>query len=210
MLLYLHLHLHLHQSIGVRSFHLHWVLHLLTHDLRENRKEYAKTMFFFLHAAERDSWYHLVTGDESWFFLNILSCRIWTLSRDDMITRPRHDVQRIKCIFTMIWNSSSFYIVDRLSNNSKMNNDYFITSIPIPLEQAIFPRGRAPHQKRLVVHLDNCSIYTNRTSTDWLEEHGIRRMPHSPYSPDLAPSDFYLFPAVKNSNGFRWLTKTVI
>jgi hypothetical protein len=67
----------------------------------------------------------------------------------------------------------------------------------IPLEQAIFSQGRAPHEKRLVVNLDNCSFHTSRVSTDWLKEHSILRMPHSLYSPDLASSDFYLFPTVK-------------
>jgi hypothetical protein len=31
----------------------------------ENWKKYAKTMLPFLYAAERNSWHHLVTGDES-------------------------------------------------------------------------------------------------------------------------------------------------
>jgi hypothetical protein len=56
--------LHLHDSIGFRSFHLHWVPHLLRHDLRETRKEYAKAILLFLHIAERDDWHHLVTRDE--------------------------------------------------------------------------------------------------------------------------------------------------
>jgi hypothetical protein len=78
-----------------------------------------------------------------------------------------------------------------------MNRAYFVTNIFIPLEQAIFPRGRVPHEKRLVVHLDNCSVHISRVSIDCLEEHNILHIPHSPYSPDLAPSDFYLFPTVK-------------
>jgi hypothetical protein len=60
--------LHLHDFVGFKSFHLHWVPHLLTHDLREKRKEYAKMMLLFLHAAERNDWHHFVTGNESWFF----------------------------------------------------------------------------------------------------------------------------------------------
>jgi hypothetical protein len=48
-----------------------------------------------------------------------------------------------------------------------------------------------------VIHLDNCSVHTSRISTDWLEEHNIPRMPHPPYSSNLALSDFYLFPTVK-------------
>jgi hypothetical protein len=33
-------------------------------------------MLPFLHAAERDGWHHLVTGDESWFFFNTFSRRM--------------------------------------------------------------------------------------------------------------------------------------
>jgi hypothetical protein len=78
-----------------------------------------------------------------------------------------------------------------------MNSAYFVTNMLIPLEQMIFPRGRAPHAKQLVIHLDNCSVYTSRISTDWLDEHSIPRMPYSSYSLDLVFSDFYLFPTVK-------------
>jgi hypothetical protein len=32
-----------------------------------------------------------------------------------------------------------------------------------------------------------------------MEEHGLRMAPHPPYSPDLAPSDFFLFGYVKRA-----------
>jgi hypothetical protein len=122
---------------------------------------------------------------------------MWTLSRDDVITRPRQQIQSKNFMFTIIWNPSSFYVVDRLLNDTKMNSAYFVTNILTPLEEVIFPQGRAPHQKRLVIHLDNCSVHTSRASTEWLEEHGMRHMPQPPYLPDLATSDFYLFLTVK-------------
>jgi transposase len=78
-----------------------------------------------------------------------------------------------------------------------MNSAYFVTNILTLLEEAIFPQGRGPHRKRLVIHLDNCSIDASRASTERFEEHGMRRLPQPPYSPDLAPSDFYLFPTMK-------------
>jgi hypothetical protein len=188
---------HLHESLGFKSFYLHWVPDQLTCDLRRKRNEYARAMLPFLHAAEQDGWHHLVTGNESCFFINISLRGTWMLSRDDLVTKPRHDIQSKKFMFMTIWNPSGFYVVDRLPNHNKMNSAYFTTNVLILLEQAFFPRGRAPHQKRLVIHLDNCSIQTSRVSTDWLEEHSILRMSHSLYSPDLAPSDFYLFPTVK-------------
>jgi hypothetical protein len=114
-----------------------------------------------------------------------------------VVAKPRLDIQREKVIFAIIWNPNGFYVVDRLPNNRKINNAYFLINVLIPLEEAIFPRGRAPHTKRLMIRLDNCSVHISRTSTHWLEEHNIVRMPHPPCSADLASSDFYLFPTVK-------------
>jgi hypothetical protein len=72
-----------------------------------------------------------------------------------------------------------------------------MTNLLIPIEQAIFLRGKAPHERRLVIHFDNCFVHTSRVSTDWLEEYSILRMPHPLYSLDLTPSDFCLFPTAE-------------
>jgi hypothetical protein len=67
-----------------------------------------------------------------------------------------------------------------------MNSDYFVTKIFIPLEQANFPWGRASHQKRLIVSLDNDSVHARRPLTDWVEEYrtlcmrSSRRKVHAP------------------------------
>jgi hypothetical protein len=100
-------------------------------------------------------------------------------------------------MFTIIWNPHGFYVVDKLLNDTKMNSDYFVTKILGPLKQAIFPGWKAAHQKRLVIHVNNCSVHTSRASTSWLEEYGMCRMLHLPYSPNLISSGFYLFPIVK-------------
>jgi hypothetical protein len=84
---------HLHGLSAFRSFHLHWMPHLLIHDFGEKRKDYAKAIFPFLHAAERNSWHHLVISDELWFFWNTLPRRMWTLSRDDVVTKTRLDIR---------------------------------------------------------------------------------------------------------------------
>jgi hypothetical protein len=110
---------------------------------------------------------------------------------------------RAKSMFTIIWNPSGFYFVDRLPNDIKMNSAYFVTNLLVPLERTIFSQGRASHEKQLVVHLDNCSVHTSRVSTHWLKEHSIVRMPRPSYLPSLASNDFYLFPTVKEK--LEWI-----
>jgi hypothetical protein len=88
----------------------------------------------FLHVAERDGWHHLVTSDESWFFFDTSPRRMWTLSRDDVATKTRQQIQSKKFMFTIICNPTRFYVVDRLQTDTKMNSDYFVTNILISLE----------------------------------------------------------------------------
>jgi hypothetical protein len=137
------------------------VPYLLTPESREQRRADASEVIPILAAAGHDWWHHLGTGDESWFFLSYSPYRMWTLSRNDVATKPNHHLCTQKFMFTMSWNPLGFQVVDKLPTGTKMHNDYFITNILEPLEQKIFPNGRKPHAKRLTVHLDDCSIHTS-------------------------------------------------
>jgi hypothetical protein len=61
---------HLYEDLEFQSFHLCRVPHLLTPELREQRRAYASEMIPILAAAAYDGRHHLVTGDRSWFFLS--------------------------------------------------------------------------------------------------------------------------------------------
>ena len=46
-------------------------------------------------------------------------------------------------------------------------------------------------------HLDNARVHNSILDTDFLTKIGIKTVRHRPYSPDLAPCDFYLFPKLR-------------
>jgi hypothetical protein len=78
-------------------------------------------------ASSHDWWYVMV-------FLNTSPSRMWILSRDDVVTKPRHDIQSKKFMLKSIWNPSGFYVVERLLNDPKKNNHYFVTHLLILFE----------------------------------------------------------------------------
>ncbi len=47
------------------------------------------------------------------------------------------------------------------------------------------------------LHWDNAPVYTAATVQEYLAAKGIKMLRHPPYSPDLAPADFFLFLTVK-------------
>ena len=46
-------------------------------------------------------------------------------------------------------------------------------------------------------HQDNAPVHNSILDTDYLIKMGLKTVPQSPYSPDLAPCDFWLFPVTK-------------
>ena len=51
-------------------------------------------------------------------------------------------------------------------------------------------------RKMLLLH-DNALVHTAAISLTVIKECGFQLLPHPPYSPDLAPSDFFLFQQLK-------------
>ena len=52
-------------------------------------------------------------------------------------------------------------------------------------------------------HQDNAPVHNSVLVTDYLSKKGIKTVYQPPYSPDLAPCDFWLFPKVR---GWRYET----
>ena len=46
-------------------------------------------------------------------------------------------------------------------------------------------------------HQDNAPVHNSILVTDYLTKMGIKTVPHPPYSPDLTPCDFWLFPKLR-------------
>jgi hypothetical protein len=57
--------------------------------------------------------------------------------------------------------------------------------------------GRGEGPNKLWVHADNARPHNAKVSTDFIALNRMKQAAHPPSSPDLAPSDFFLFDYVK-------------
>ena len=56
---------------------------------------------------------------------------------------------------------------------------------------------RVRPNKDAILHHDNARPHTSHRTQQALQQMNLAQLPHPPYSPDLAPSDFFLFPQLK-------------
>jgi transposase len=110
-----------------------------------------------------------------------------------LLERARHTIQDRKIMVTIAWNPLGFLLIVALPLGRTFNAEYYRDDILATLTQ-FQPEDDG---RKLVVHADNASAHTAQKCRTFCKENGLRLAPHPPYSPDLAPSDFFLFGYVK-------------
>ena len=59
-------------------------------------------------------------------------------------------------------------------------------------------KRRGKLSKGILLQQDNARVRICKIALDAVERNGYELIPHPTYSPDLAPSDYFLFPNLKN------------
>lgn len=191
------------QTLGFKKYHLQWVPHMLTSALKKKRVQYSKSILQQLRIFKMEGYHHIITGDESWIYLRYYHKIMYSQDRENVPKKPRRLIGDPKYMFTIFWNPWDFYIIDVLPKQDKFNSDYFINNILQPLEIKLYPEGRNPHSKKYTVHFDNARPHTSLKTRSFISNSELAQLEHPPYSPDISPSDFYLFGKLKNSmNGY--------
>ena len=72
------------------------------------------------------------------------------------------------------------------------------------LRTAIREKHRGKLSKGVLLQQDNATVHTCKVAIDPVERNGYELIPHPALLPDLAPSEFFLFPNLK------WISGDVI
>jgi len=141
------------------------------------------------HLRDKKRWPTTVTGDGSWLSLQTNQRMQWVFPGEH---RPVHATKQIsdkKIMLTVFFSTRGFHCVAFLDDGRTIDTDYCISRF----EEV----DRSLNGCNFFLHMDNARHHHANRAKTWLEEHGATIMQHPPYSPDLAPSDFWLFGFLK-------------
>ena len=97
------------------------------------------------------------------------------------------------------WDFKGVVFFELLSSNQTINSNVYCRQLDSLNESIIQKCPELVNRKGVVFHHDNARPHTSLITCQKLLELGWDVLPHPPYSPDLAPSDFHLFRALQNS-----------
>jgi hypothetical protein len=133
--------------------------------------------------------------DKLWFDFSNQHEQIWLSEDEDSPANARKMISSPKTILTAVRNSHGVQVVRILSRECKWTSRYPIDNI-LPEICALHFAG---YRRRLVGLADNARPYASPRGKQYTEDHSVRTAPHLSYSPDLAPSDFFLLAYLKRA-----------
>ena len=101
---------------------------------------------------------------------------------------------------SVFWDAEGVLLIDYLSKGSTVTGQYY-SDLLWQLREQIKVKRRGKLSRGVIFHHDNAPVHKSAVAMSAIHHCGFQLMEHPPYSPDLAPSDFHLFPQLKRHLG---------
>lgn len=178
-----------------------WVPRMLTDAQRNTRVQISKENLSIINSDPESFLKRFVTVDETWVhhFDPEKKTQTKTWKRPSSPTAKKFKVSPSagKMMATIFWDADGIILIDYLHKGQTINGEYYAALIN-KLREEIKNKRRGKLQAGVIFHHDNAPPHRAEVAVSAIKTAGFQLMQHPPYSPDLAPSDFYLFSCLKN------------
>ena len=160
--------------------------------------EAVRRMLAVLREAESSNFSNILTMDETPIQFENESNNGWYKTDKP---KPRAEVQSLrkkKFTLTVVWGACGIVCVKGLERPMPVNSEYFCNEILATSKEWCERRRRRQGVRSFIFHMDNARPHTSNQTKHYMTDNNMIRMEHPPYSPDLAPCDYYLFGHLKD------------
>ena len=172
---------------------------VLTDDQKQNRILISRDLLGRVE-NEPDFMQRIITGDESWVFeydpeTKRQSCE-WHSPGSPRPRKARMSKSRIKSMLIVFFDSKGIVHREFLPSGQTVNAAFYVEVLQrLRIRVA---RVRPEIADEWILHHDNALSHSSIMVREFLAKKKIPTLPQPPYSPDLAPADFFLFPRLKS------------
>lgn len=189
-------------ALAMRRVAAKFVPKLLTFEQKLRRKTVAQEMLDLV-ADDSTLLQHIITGDETWVYGYDIETKAqsseWKLANEPRPKKARRVRSNVKVLLTVFFDYHGIVFYEFLPQGATVNKEYYLRVLR-RLREAI--RRKRPDlwkEKSWKLHHDNAPPHTSILVRNFLDKNNTSLIEQPPYSPDLAPCDFFLFPKMKKA-----------
>ena len=189
----------LQDRLGMRKLTARWVPKPLSGEQMATRASVCSTLLKRFRSKDHFL-LRMVTVDETWVHYyepeNKAQSRQWVGPGSPRPKKFKTQPCAGKVMDTVFWYAKGVIMVDFLPKRSTITGVYYANLLD-QLRTAIHEKRLGKLSKDVLLQQDNARVHTCKVAMDAVERNGYELIPHPAYSPDLAPSDFFLFLILK-------------
>jgi histone-lysine N-methyltransferase SETMAR len=121
----------------------------------------------------------------------------WVAEGETARTVVKRNQFEPKSMFTIFFRSTGVVFVDCLESGKTICARYYRDKCLKPVFQKVTEQRVISGVKNMKILHDNAKPHVAKIVKTYIENEGIITIDHPPYSPDLAPCDFWLFSKIK-------------
>lgn len=192
----------LHEHLDMSKLSARWVPRLLTPEQRRNRVVTSESCLKMYKRNPQEFLRRFVTVDETWIHHytpeSKEQSKQWTSPSERAPKKAKTVISAGKVMATIFWDAHGIILIDYLEKGRTITSQYYCALLD-KFDAAL--KEKRPHlqRKKILFHHDNAPAHSSLLTTEKLIKLRYELLPHPPYSPDLAPCDFFLFPNLKKS-----------
>ena len=188
------------KELGMAKVSARWIPRLLNPDQKRTRLTMSKENLDLFEADPTDFIERFLTEDECWVHHFEPETKKQSMQWKHPSSPPPKKAKVVssagKVMASVFWDSKGVVFVDYLPKGQTINGEYYANLLR-QLREAIKEKRRGKLTKGVLFHQDNAPSHKAAIATATIHDCGFDLIQHPPYSPDLAPSDFHLFPNMK-------------
>jgi histone-lysine N-methyltransferase SETMAR len=204
------INLTLRHDLNLTKKSARWVSKLLTDEMKKERVRTSELFLVMIGRRSMSLLDNIVTMDELAVSFHTPETKQqsmqWLPKGDPGPVKAKVHVTRTKQMVLAFFDSKGLIYTNYMPRGTTVNANYIVEALGTFMK---ILRKKRPQMVAgdWLFHWDNASVHTAAKVTDWLAARDIKLIEHLPYSPDLAPADYFLFPRVKRELVDLTLTK---
>jgi histone-lysine N-methyltransferase SETMAR len=180
----------LREELGIIKVSTRWVPKLLRREEKFNRVQFAKELLKRYSSKYDETLIHHYDPETR------TEAKQWKHKTSPTPTRPKTQKLAKKVMAKFFWVSEGLLLIDYLPRGVTVTGEYY-SNLLRRLRDAIKEKRRGKLGKGVLLLRDNARPHTCSLSMATAAELNFELVPHSAYSPDMAPSDYHLFKNLK-------------
>lgn len=190
-------HFHFTQVLEYKNARFCRISHMFNDELQSKIILKSQKLLKILELRNKIGFRDLITGDEKPNFLEYQPNSKWVSKFDPVPTKSKKTIQTLKQILT-VFGKNRFAIIDWISFNQTMNSEYFCLNMLKTIAFKLRRKERATLKPFTLIHMYNARIHTAKKIQGEIINLRFKQCSLPPFSPNIAPSDFFLFGILKN------------